>query len=112
MQNILFICSANKDRSKTAEDYFSKKYPNLNVYSSGTNQKTCFQLGTNFIQLLQLDWADSIYVMETKHLEFINQFSERKHREKIEILQIKDIYTYNQKELLGLLKDKFDFSNR
>jgi predicted protein tyrosine phosphatase len=51
MQNILFICSANKDRSKTGEDYFAEQYPDLNFESAGTNQKTCNQLGTNFIEI-------------------------------------------------------------
>tara|TARA_B110000977_G_C10643520_1_gene325019 strand:+ start:157 stop:507 length:351 start_codon:yes stop_codon:yes gene_type:complete len=67
-------------------------------------------LGTNFIELQQLDWADSIYVMETKHAIFINQFAENKFRNKVNVLHIKDIYKYNQKELINLLKDKFDFS--
>lgn len=110
MHNILFICSANKDRSKTGEDYFAEKYQNLNFKSAGTNQKTCNQQGTNFIELEQLDWADSIYVMETKHANFINQFYENKFRNKVNVLYIKDIYKYNQKELINLLKDKLEFS--
>ena len=109
MQNILFICSANKDRSKTAEDYFSEIYPDLNFDSAGTNQKICFQLGTNFIHLSQLDWADSIFVMEKKHADFVNQFSDREFRNKINILRIKDIYKYNQKELIEVLEEKFHF---
>ena len=86
MQNILFICSANKDRSKTAEDYFSEIYTELNFDSAGTNQRICFQLGTNFIDLAQLDWAYSIFVMEKKHADFVNQFSDREFRNKINIL--------------------------
>ena len=109
MQNILFICSANKDRSKTAEDYFSEIYPELNFDSAGTNQRICFQLGTNFIDLAQLDWANSIFVMEKKHADFVNQFSDREFRNKINILRIKDIYKYNQKELIEVLEEKFHF---
>ena len=110
MKNILFICSANKDRSKTGEDYFSEVYPNFNFESAGTNQKTCNRLGTNYIEKDQLERADYIYVMETKHEKFINQFSENKFRNKLAVLHIKDIYKYNQKELIALLKDKLDFS--
>jgi predicted protein tyrosine phosphatase len=62
---------ANKDRSKTREDYFSEKHTNRNFESAGTNKKTCNRLGTNFIDLAQLDWADSIYVMETKQANFL-----------------------------------------
>lgn len=112
MLNVLFICSANKDRSKTAEDYFAEKYPSINFDSAGTNQKTCFKLGTTFVDLEQLIWADLIYVMETKHAHFINKFSEREFNNKIEVLNIKDIYTYNQKELITILSYKIDFSNR
>lgn len=109
MKNILFICSANKDRSKTAEDYFSEKFPNLNFESAGTNQKTCNQLGTNFIEMEKLEWADSIYVMETKHKKYVNKFSENTFRNKIDVLHIRDIYKYNQKELIQILNDKLDF---
>ena len=71
MKTVLFICSANKDRSKTAEDYFSEQYPHFNFDSAGTNKKICDQLGTNFIDKEQLDWADKIFVMEQKHLNNI-----------------------------------------
>lgn len=46
-ETILFICSANKQRSKTAEDYFSTKYPELHFISAGTNIKICEREGTN-----------------------------------------------------------------
>jgi predicted protein tyrosine phosphatase len=59
--------------------------------------------------LAQLDWADSIFVMEKKHADFVNQFSDRKFRNKINILRIKDIYKYNQKELIEVLEEKFHF---
>lgn len=65
--NILFVCSANKDRSPTAELYFSQKYPQYNFCSVGTNRKICFQLGTDFITPEVLYWADQIVVMESKH---------------------------------------------
>jgi len=52
--NILFVCSANKDRSKTAEDYFSEQFPNINFDSAGTNKKICNQLGTNYLEDYQL----------------------------------------------------------
>lgn len=47
MKNILFICSANKERSKTAEDYFSGRFPHVNFNSCGTNIKLCEKEGTN-----------------------------------------------------------------
>jgi protein-tyrosine-phosphatase len=46
-QNVLFVCSANKERSKTAEDYFSIQYPDIHFNSCGTNIKLCEKEGTN-----------------------------------------------------------------
>lgn len=46
-KNILFICSANKQRSKTVEDYFCRKYTDFEFISAGTNSKICEQEGTN-----------------------------------------------------------------
>jgi predicted protein tyrosine phosphatase len=106
MKNILFICSANKDRSKTAEDYFSEQYPKFSFDSAGTNKKICNQLGTNYIEEHQLNWADKIYVMESKHSRTINDRYGSKFNNKIIILNIKDVYQYGSSELIEVLKNK------
>jgi len=104
--NILFICSANKLRSKTAEDYFSE-INNQHIFSSaGTNVKTCLKEGTTPIDESMLEWADSIYVMEKKHKQEINKFVGDLYNSKIIILNIKDNYKYYQKELIILLENK------
>jgi len=41
IKTVLFICSTNKQRSKTAEDYFSSKYADFHFISAGTNIKIC-----------------------------------------------------------------------
>jgi predicted protein tyrosine phosphatase len=61
--NVLFVCSANKLRSKTADDYFSAKYPAYNFMSAGTNHKTYQKEGTTPLEEFMLEWADVIYVM-------------------------------------------------
>ncbi|WP_323788992.1 phosphotyrosine protein phosphatase [Psychroserpens sp.] len=104
--NILFVCSANKQRSKTAEDYFSSKNLNHNFHSVGTNQKICNKEGTNFITENDLVWADLVYTMEEKHRKIINKHSNRIFNSKIKVLHIPDIYKYYQKELLELLDCK------
>lgn len=106
MKNILFICSANKQRSKTGEDYFSKLYPNLNFDSAGTNIKVCQKEGTNPLTEDMLIWADLIFVMEKKHLEAIKNHTSGKYGSKIIILSIQDIYQYFQKELIDKLIEK------
>jgi len=106
MKKILFVCSANKDRSKTAEDYFSKHYSDLYFDSAGTNKNTCNKLGTNYISEEQLDLADKIFVMENKHLKAIKEVFGNKHYSKITVLNINDIYKYGSKELIQILKAK------
>lgn len=106
MKNILFICSANRDRSKTAEDYFSNLYPMNNYESAGTNKKTCNNLGTNYVSQEQLDAADEIYVMENKHLKLIKEVFGSTWHNKITVLDIKDIYKYGSKELIEILQER------
>tara|TARA_R110002050_G_scaffold20348_1_gene57652 strand:- start:41960 stop:42289 length:330 start_codon:yes stop_codon:yes gene_type:complete len=108
MKNILFVCSANKDRSKTAEYYFSEKYPNINFDSAGTNRKTCNQLGTNFLEEHQLEWADKIYVMENKHLRAIDKLFVKSYFKSVTVLNIPDVYKYGSKDLIELLKLKIE----
>ena len=106
MKNIVFICSANKDRSKTAEDYFSKQYPNIHFDSAGTNKTICNQLRTNYVNKLQLDGADMIFVMEHQHANQIKTVFGNNYFKKIKVLNIKDIYKYGSKDLIRILNDK------
>ena len=109
MKNILFVCSANKDRSRTAEDYFSEKYPDIQFDSAGTNKTICQKLGTNYINEEQLEWADEVFVMETKHLKAIQNIYGNKYFNKINVLNINDIYQYGAKDLIEILASKVVF---
>jgi predicted protein tyrosine phosphatase len=106
MEDILFVCSANKQRSKTADDYFSAKYPQLNFDSAGTNLKICNKEGTNPITEEMVQWADVIYVMEKRHKDQINKHTGENYSKKIRVLHIPDRYKYYQKELIELLDQK------
>jgi predicted protein tyrosine phosphatase len=105
---ILFVCSANKDRSRTAEDHFRELYPEFEFESAGTNKKICDQLGTQFVTEELLDWADEILVMENKHREWIRSNSKKKFDKKIKVLQIEDIYEYGEKELISILSKQIN----
>lgn len=109
MRKILFVCSANVDRSKTAEDHFSAKHTEMAFRSSGTNQSICFQEGTNYLNEEDLEWADSIYVMERKHSKAIKSFSKLKLGNKIKVLTIPDHYKYGDPELVQELESKISF---
>ena len=107
-QKILFICSVNKQRSKTAEDYFSSKFPDLEFQSAGTNINQCEREGTNPLRLYMIEWADIIYVMENKHRKFIIDTFANFHQKKIVILHIEDKFKYYQKELIEILETKVE----
>ncbi len=104
--NILFVCSANKQRSKTAEDYFSTIYKSKNFLSAGTNHKICMKEGTVPLTEDLLEWADVVYVMESKHLKLIREATSNRYFNKIIVLNIDDIYKYYQLELINILKEK------
>lgn len=98
----LYICSANKQRSKTAEDFFAQKYPEHKFSSAGTNIKICRKEGTTEFTEDLLKWADKVYVMEKKH-------TGSKYYSKIKVLDIPDIYKYYDSNLITILEEKVSF---
>lgn len=110
MKKILFVCSANKQRSKTAEDFFSEKYPNYEFLSAGTNLKICRKEGTNPLSEDMLAWADQIFVMERRHRNLIKENSNFNYESKIIILDILDKYKYYDRTLIDLLESKISLS--
>tara|TARA_R110001583_G_scaffold1444_5_gene11462 strand:- start:1679 stop:2005 length:327 start_codon:yes stop_codon:yes gene_type:complete len=105
----LFICSANKQRSKTAEDYFAEKCPEHNFKSAGTNRKICRKEGTTELTEDLLEWADRIFVMEKKHFGQIQKHTGSTYYSKIEVLNIRDIYKYYDADLIAILEEKVSF---
>lgn len=104
--NILFVCSANKIRSLTAEMQFSELYPEHNFQSAGTNPEEVQKSGGTMLTEDLMEWADVVYVMQKKHKDIINKHSNKKYGKKITVLAIKDIYDFGQKELKQILKKK------
>lgn len=105
-KTILFVCSANKKRSKTAEDYFSRKYADFEFISAGTNSKICEQEGTNPLTIELLEQANIIFVMENSHKKEVKNFINSRFKKEIIVLDIKDIYKYYQTELIEILDEK------
>lgn len=97
--NLLFVCSRNEWRSKTAETIF--KNNNLHqVKSAGTSKKARIKLNQQMI-----DWADLVFLMEHKHKNIMKQnFIVDKMKEEIIVLDIPDNYQYMDEELIGKLK--------
>ena len=103
MKNILFISSANVDRSKTAEVFYAEQIPSLNFKSAGTNHKLCLNAGSNSFIQKELDWADLTLVMESKHLNWI-QSNLKIRKSIIEVLNIQGIYKYYSRELIEIFQ--------
>lgn len=98
---VLFVCTANKLRSPTAEDVF-RDYPGIEAKSAGTDANTPTPLTNELVAE-----ADLIIVMENHHRERIRKkFKQRPPDSRIVTLNIPDEYERGDHELIALLKDK------
>jgi len=94
---ILFICNQNKNRSKTAEHLFNKKF---DTKSAGLyNQKP--------VTAKEISWADTIIVMEeSQRSELAKRFPKQYAQKRILSFDIPDVYNYNNPKLVSVLKSK------
>ena len=111
--NILFLCTANLHRSRTAEHFFRSINLNHEFKSAGLSQKYCQKYGTTLCSLELLDWADKIFVMEDVHVQRLVEHVGELYTHKIEVLNFQDVYQYMQSELIDKLKsnEKLQFLN-
>jgi|TARA_B100001964_G_C14027577_1_gene506769 protein-tyrosine phosphatase len=99
--NVLFICNQNENRSKTAETLFKNEF---NTKSAGLYNKKP-------VTKKQLQWADTIIVMEShQRSEIAKRFPEQYMQKRILSLDIPDIYRFDQPELKSLLNSKINQS--
>ncbi|MDT3739335.1 MAG: protein tyrosine phosphatase [Candidatus Kapabacteria bacterium] len=97
--NILFICSRNKWRSRTAETIF-KDSQDFNVKSAGTEPTARIRVSAKLI-----DWADIIFAMEKRHKQrLIENFRILANDKQIIVLDIPDEYQYMDSELIEIIK--------
>ena len=103
MTKILFVCTANVDRSPTAEKIYSK-YEGFQVDSAGIAYYATTPINEKLIQ-----WADVILCMEERHKKSIeNGFSNILDNKIIDYLNIPDNYEYMDYTLQRIIKDKTD----
>ena len=103
---VLFVCTEGKHRSRTAAEVYKKLHPKTKTDYIGTEDfNNISRANYNYAAL---EWADVIYVMEERHKEEIiySTDSNLKIYVKIKVLEIPDIYSYNQTELIAILKEK------
>ncbi len=104
--NILFLCTANIQRSKTAEEMFRTANSNHEYKSAGLSSKYVQKASSTLCTEDMLKWADQIYVFEQQHVERIQKHTGCVYLPKISNLNIPDDYKYFQRELVLLLLER------
>lgn len=99
--HLLFVCTYNEMRSRTAEHIFRNR-PNFQVRSAGTALTARRKVtGTD------ISWADIIFVMEKKHQEILaERFPTQLAGKRVIRLDIPDQYPYMDEELVQILEEK------
>jgi predicted protein tyrosine phosphatase len=101
LSRVLFVCSANLDRSPTAERLFQNWMARWETKSAGA----MLSLARNPLTQELIDWADLVLVMEPVHAEFI-QVHFKCNPGKVRVLNIADVYVRDDPELVHELEVK------
>ncbi len=98
---ILFICSRNKWRSRTAEKIYDG-FPGYQVRSAGTEPGARIRVTAG-----DIGWADMIFVMEKRHTDRLRaKFPEEMAGKPVFNLRIPDDFPFMDPDLILLLKDR------
>jgi len=99
--NVLFVCSANRLRSPTAEQVFST-WPGIETDSAGISNDADVVLSTE-----QVEWADIIFVMEKTHRNKLNRkFRSSLNGKRVICLDIPDDYEFMDPSLVRILENR------
>jgi predicted protein tyrosine phosphatase len=99
---ILFICSFNINRSRTAEDLFSDIH---DTKSAGFHCET--EGSQKQVDRSMIKWADIVFVFEDEHIyEIKHRFPAEYLTKRVINLQIPDAYNYGNEELVRTLRQK------
>jgi len=97
--SVLFVCSRNKWRSRTAEE-LCRDLPGYLVKSAGTEPGARVRVTEKL-----LGWSQLIFVMETKHRDYLRaKFPEALIGRRLVCLRIPDDFTFNDPDLIDRLK--------
>ncbi|WKA31801.1 low molecular weight protein tyrosine phosphatase family protein [Bradyrhizobium roseum] len=101
MTNVLFVCSANRLRSPTAEQVFST-WPDIETDSAGISNGADVLLSAE-----QVEWADIIFVMEKTHRNKLNRkFRSSLKGKRVICLDIPDDYEFMDPALVRILETR------
>ncbi len=97
-RRILFICSANTDRSPTFHNWFAR-HTDYEIKSCGVH-------GSSYDSIISeelLAWADNVYVMDISHVMFIDK-NFPAYLDKVEVIGCSDQYRFEDPELIEIVK--------
>ena len=98
--HILFVCTANQQRSPTAEALFNKS-EHYEARSCGVHTLSAVPCEPELIQ-----WADMIFCMENQHREALLNECPAAQEKQILVLDIPDIYLRNDPGLIMELRQR------
>lgn len=96
---VLFVCTANVDRSPTAE-WLYRQAPGIEARSAGIDADALHPLDDALMA-----WADTVMVMEQRHADAIRSRFPQAGAEII-VLGIEDRYFWKSPELIALLTER------
>lgn len=101
LMKILFVCTANKLRSPTAQAVFAE-HPGIEARSAGLDASAAQPLTVDLVT-----WADRLFVMEPRQRDIIRKrFRQALGSRPVIVLGIPDEYSFMQAELVALLKER------
>jgi protein-tyrosine phosphatase len=102
-RKVLFVCTANQQRSPTAERMYSDD-SRFEVKSAGTEA-----LFGREVTSRDLRWADLVVVMENHHRQKIRRrFPEESDESEFIVLGIPDVYQYMEIALQREIRERFE----
>ncbi|MDR2916610.1 MAG: hypothetical protein LBV74_17580 [Tannerella sp.] len=97
---MLFVCTANIDRSPTAESIY-KNDPDFDVKSAGISQYAKMPVSEKL-----LEWADVVFCMENFQKNYIrDKYPEIVINKEMYTLNIPDNYIYRDPELISRIEE-------
>lgn len=95
---LLIACSKNKWRSPTAENIY-RGDSRVEIRTAGTSLSA-----VHHISIKDIEWADMILCMESKHKVYIQQKFQELRLPPTKVLDIPDEYRYMDPELVKILR--------
>jgi len=99
-QHLLFVCTANHDRSPTAESLF-RDHPRCEARSCGISPFAATPASERL-----LEWADIIFCMEEHHRAALLAMSDLTETKPVVVLSVPDMYVHGEVELVNVLNAK------